>query len=166
MTDGIMDNVRKDIGLTKEDWRKSEFYEDSYKMAQDVTQEMMNSSVIVDFQSIAQDIKNQYLGDYFRGPSGHNYLVTEENFRNVYPNFLQSYEITLLAVSSVGVVSKYPDVQIIGHYHDGNVFLIPNNKVEEVISYYQSQITELGYKLGLKYKQELEVCSKFHVDLK
>lgn len=157
MMEGIMENIRKDIGLTKEDWRRSEFFEESYKLAQEVTQEMMNSSVIIDFQSIAQEIKNKYLDDYFVGPSGSRYLVTEENFRRVYPNYLQSYEITLLAVSSVNVVKRYPDVQIIGHYHDGNVFLIPNHQIDEVINYYQEQVTELGYKLGLKYKQQLEV---------
>lgn len=158
MMEGIMDNIRKDTGLTKGEWRSSgDLYETSYKLAQEVTGEMMNSSVILDFQSIAQDIKKQYIDDQFEGPSGHVYRVSEENFRNVYPNFLQSYEITLLAVSTNRVIRKYPDVQVIGHYHDGNVFLIPNNIVNEVVAYYKLEVENLGKEIGLHYKQSLEV---------
>jgi phage/plasmid-associated DNA primase len=158
MMEGIMDNIRKDTGLTKGEWRSSgDLYETSYKLAQEVTGEMMNSSVILDFQSIAQDIKKQYIDDQFEGPSGHVYRVSEENFRNVYPNFLQSYEITLLAVSTNRVIRKYPDVQVIGHYHDGNVLFIPNNIVNEVVDSYKSEVENLGKEIGLHYKQSLEV---------
>lgn len=40
------------------------------------------------------------------GSSGQRYLVTENNFRNVYPNWLQSYEITLLSVPFIELVQK------------------------------------------------------------
>lgn len=105
----------------------------------------MNSSVILDFQAIAQDIKSQYIDDQFEG--GHVYRVSEENFRNVYPNFLQSYEITLLGVSTNRVASKYPGVQVIGHYHDGNVLFIPNSILSEVVTAYQLEVESLGKEL-------------------
>lgn len=157
MMEGIMENIRKDVGLTKQEWRDSSLYEDSYRLAQNVTEEMMRSSIIIDFQSIAQYIYDQYLGEELKGPSGHSYKVTEVNFRNVYPNWLQSYEITLLAVSTLKVLNKYPNVELIGHYHDGNVLVIPEDIRDEVIQYYQQNVTSLGYQIGLKYKQELEI---------
>ncbi len=157
MMEGIIDNFRKDVGMTKPDWRKSSHYEKAYSLAQDVTEEMMNSSVVLDFRHIADLIKAQYIDKEFIGPTNHIYKVTEENFRNVFPNYLQSYEITLLGMSALAVAEKYPEVEFIGHYHDGNVLLIPNVILEEVISYYQEQVTLIGLQLKLAYKQELEV---------
>lgn len=95
------------------------------------------------------------------GPSGHSYRVTEINFRNVYPNWLQSYEITLLSVPLLEVVKKFTSVELIGHYHDGNVIMCKTEDVEEVKTYYSQKVTELGFQLGLKYKQELEVKAIF-----
>jgi hypothetical protein len=161
MMEGIMDSVREDIGVTKDQWKDHPLKEETYSIAQNITQEMMNSSIIVDFQSIAQYIKNVYLNEHMIGPSGQSYLVTENNFRNVYPNWLQSYEITLLSVPFIELVKEYPSVEIIGHYHDGNVIMCKTEDVENVITYYNKKVTELGFKLGLKYKQELEVKAIF-----
>ena len=117
----------------------------------------MNSSIIKDFQNVAQYVKSTYMDEELRGPSGHCYRVSEINFRNVYPNWLQSYEITLLAYPIVQLTKEYPSIEVIGHYHDGNVLLLPMEIHEEVISRYQEEVTKLGYKLGLSYPQKLEI---------
>ncbi len=161
MMEGIIDNFRKDVGMTKPDWRKSSHYEKAYSLAQDVTSEMINSSVVLDFRHIAEIIKAEYIGKEFIGPTNHNYKVTEENFRNVFPNYLQSYEITLLGMSALDVAEKFPEVQFIGHYHDGNVLLIRNDILQQVIYYYQERVTYYGLQLKLAYKQELEVKQIF-----
>ena len=70
-------------------------------------------------------------------------------------------EITLLSVPFLELVQKYPSVEIIGHYHDGNLIICKTEDVEEVIKYYNTKVTELGFQLGLKYKQELEVKAIF-----
>lgn len=57
--------------------RESEIYEESYAMAQGVTNEMQNSSVIADFRSISKMIYESYKEDYLVGPTGHRYWVDE-----------------------------------------------------------------------------------------
>jgi phage/plasmid-associated DNA primase len=161
MIEGIIDSLRKDIGMTKPDFRKSIHYEPSYSLAQEVSSEMMNSGVVIDLRHIADIIKAQYIDKEFICPTNQIYKVTEENFRFVFPNYLQSYEISLLGLSSLAVYKKYPEVQFIGHYHDGNVLLIPNSILEEVITYYKQQVTLIGMTLKLAYKQELEVKEIF-----
>lgn len=157
MMEGILESVREEVGMTKDEFRKSDIYETTYKTAQETTSFMMNSSIIKDFQNVAQYVKSTYMDEELRGPSGHCYRVSEINFRNVYPNWLQSYEITLLAYPIVQLTKEYPSIEVIGHYHDGNVLLLPMEIHEEVISRYQEEVTKLGYKLGLSYPQKLEI---------
>lgn len=69
-------------------------------------------------------MKEQYVGHSMTGPNGSTWKVTEENQRKGYPQYLISFEISLLGKSTLNVIKKYPRVEMIGHYHDGAVLAI------------------------------------------
>jgi hypothetical protein len=144
MNEGIIDSIREDVGMTKETFRKSSIYEEAYETARKVTDQMQNSAIIQDFRDIASYIKKTNNEKYLIGPTGHKYLVNDHNFRMAYPNYLQSYEFYLLANGTLRTFEKFPEIEVIGHYHDGNTFAVPIKEKAEVISYYNKQIRELG----------------------
>lgn len=60
MMNGILESFRKDIGLNGPAFKASTFYEECHTIARNVTGEMMNSSVIVDFKAISEWIRKAY----------------------------------------------------------------------------------------------------------
>lgn len=157
MIEGIMDSFRKDAGFTQDEWKDSPEFEYCHTIARNVTKEMQNSSVITDFRSISNQIKETYMDDFLIGPTGHSYRVTEVDFPTSYANYLQSFEFALLADTSLRVMEKYPEVEIIGHFHHGNVLIIPKSQKDEIIELFGKQVTKLGSDLGLGYPQRIEV---------
>ena len=101
---------------------------------------MQNSEVISDFQDISAYINKSYMNEYRAGPTGQSYLVSENFFRSAYPNFLQSFEFALLAQATLEVIEKYPQVTLIGHYHDGNVIAFPQEVLEESLQYLKERV--------------------------
>nr|QYC94343.1 putative phage/plasmid DNA primase [Oedogonium sp. 210] len=161
MITGIMENHRKMLGLTPDQFRKSSFYEELHAQARDVATEMMNSEVVLDFRAVSSRVQEEYKGEIMIGPTGHSYIVTDESFKTAYPNFLQSFEFALLAQSSLNVLSKYKKIEVIGHYHDGNVVVVPKGSQDLIIEELKALMLLVGKSLGLCYKQELEVKSIF-----
>nr|YP_009710004.1 putative phage/plasmid DNA primase [Coleochaete scutata]QFU80109.1 putative phage/plasmid DNA primase [Coleochaete scutata] len=157
MINGILENFRKDLGLSNQEFLNSPFHEECHTIAREVTGEMMNSSIILDFREISERIKKEYLGDSLVGPTGHTYAVSEESFKSAYPNYLQSFEFALLAQTTLETMDTYPKVEIIGHYHDGNVLALPIDSKDEIIGFMLERIGQIGTDLGLRYKQKLEV---------
>jgi P4 family phage/plasmid primase-like protien len=161
MINGILESFRKDLGLTEREFKDSTYYEDCHTIARNVTQEMMNSSVIMDFKAISEWIHKAYLNEYLIGPTGHSYLVTDETFKTAYPNFLQSFEFALLAQTTLETIEKYPKVQVLGHYHDGSVIALPLEAKDEILEFMLQKISYIGSDLGLRYKQKLEIKRTF-----
>jgi hypothetical protein len=157
MMNGILDYFRKDLGLTNKQFISCSYYEECYKVAQDVTQEMMDSTIITDFRDISNYIFRGNVDEYLHGPTGHFYLVTEVDFKSAYPNYLQSYEFALLAQTSLEVMSEFPRVQLIGHFHDGNVWVVPIEEREAFVSSFGRILAQIGSDIGLRYKQKIEV---------
>jgi hypothetical protein len=157
MNEGIIDSIREDVGLEKQIFKKSSMYEQAYEIARKVTDQMQNSAIIQDFRNVATYIKETYMEDYLIGPTGHKYLVDDKTFRTAYPNYLQSYEFYLLAEGVLRTLESFPDIKIIGHYHDGNTLAIPKNQKEEVIQAYNDNVEEIGIELKLLYPQKMEV---------
>lgn len=156
MIEGILDAFRKDIGVTQSQFKISPDYEYFHTIARTVTQEMQKSSVITDFRSVSNTIKETYMDEYLIGPTGHGYKVTEDSFRSAYPNFLQSYEFALLADTTLRVMEEF-DVELIGHYHDGNVLIVPKDSQNLLIQRFSDKLEKLGKVLGLRYPQRIEV---------
>lgn len=157
MINGILDSFRKDLGLSEREFRNTSYYEDCHQVARDIVNEMMNSSVIMDFKAISEWIRKAYDSDFLVGPTGHSYFVSEETFKTAYPNYLQSFEFALLAQTTLETIKSFPSVEVIGHYHDGNVLAIKVSEKDEVLNFMFDRIGQIGSALGLRYKQKLEV---------
>ena len=165
MTEGIMESFRLDLGLRPREFKDFKDYEHLSTIARKVVEVMQNSSVITDFRDIAQHIKESYMDDYLIGPTGHSYKVDEHSFRSAYPNYLQSYEFYLLAKATLETIKKFgQNVEVLGHYHDGNTLAVKRHLKDEVISYYSLMVKQFGQALGLHYPQDLEVKRCFMLD--
>lgn len=54
-------------------------------------------------------------------------------------------------------MKSYPKVELIPHFHDGNVLAVPTHQVEEFTTSLQRGVTAQGGMLGLRYPQKLVV---------
>jgi len=157
MSTGIHENFRKNTGLVPKDYKESSYYPIADEMANEVINVMRSSDIIAQLKSTSVTLKEAYLGTNITGPTGESWLVTEENWSSVYANYLITFEIALLGKSTLNVIEKYPAVEIIGHYHDGCVLMIPTANFDEIIEYHQDQIAKVGTDIGLQYTQKLEI---------
>lgn len=157
MITGIMEDLRKGLGLLPHDFRASEEYNKLHQLAREVATEMNDSEIVADFRTVSSRVMDEYNNDYLIGPTGHSYLVNNVTFKSSYPNYLQSFEFGLIAQSTLNTFVKYPDMLLIGHYHDGNVLVVPSDKLEEVLQSFQIEMKGLGQNLGLRYPQSFEV---------
>jgi P4 family phage/plasmid primase-like protien len=165
MIEGIMENFRKDLGVQKPEFKNLSFYEEMHNLAKELTREMQSSSVILDIRDLSSKLLNLYEESDLIGPTGHSYRVTKLNFKNVFPNYLQSFEFALLAHATLKTKDKY-NIEIIGHYHDGNVLAFKDETLDEAVDYMMNELTALGYKLGLNHPQKLEIrCTYPNIDL-
>lgn len=161
MINGILKEIRLEMGLTPKQFRENQDYNRHYQDAQQVANQMQHSTIIKTIRSLARQILLEYENKEFWGPSGHVYKVSKTNFINVYPNYLQSYEFPLISKATLEIIKKFPTVQLISHYHDGNVLLVPENQVEEIVSAMNEEVKLVGQKLGLQYPQALELKEEF-----
>lgn len=157
MIGGIMEMHRKDLGLTNEELKELPDYNNMYDDSQKIVDMMQHSAVITDFRSISQQVKEAYMNENLVGPTGHYYMVNEGEFYKNYPNWLQSFEFALLAETTIQIMHKYEDIELLGHYHDGNVLCIPRHRMESITSDLSAILEEVGKKLGLRYTQKLEI---------
>lgn len=157
MITGMMEEHRKNLGLTLTEFRNLRDFERIHASSREIAEIMQNSSVILDLRRISKDMKNAYLGDNLTGPTGHSYKVTEETFPSAYSNYLQSFEFALIADTTLQLVQMNKNIEVLGHFHDGNVLLIPKADLAETKSQYQAKLKMLGYSLGLGYEQRIEV---------
>lgn len=159
MMQGILEFFRKDLGFTQKQFLASSYYEECYTIAREIATEMSDSSIIVDFRDLSNYIYQANKEEYLVGPTGHGYLVTEHTFKGAYPNYLISYEFALLAQTTLEVMKEFPDSHLIGHFHDGNVIVVPTVQEEAFICRMSEVLANLGHDLGLRYKQKIEVKS-------
>lgn len=157
MMDGIMESERKKLGLTVKEFKSSTYYENLHRMSKEITSLMKDSEIVQEFQELSRRIKEENMGEKMRCPVGKEYLITEENFKSSYPNYLQGFEIALISQSCLKVKEKFETLEIMGHYHDGMVVSIKEENYEEVINEFQNEIEKVGKRMGLTYKQTFEV---------
>ena len=163
MIQGIMDSFRKDAGLTEDQFKESSFYFECKKIATDVAAQMDNSSVILDIRDIAKTFKESHPNAFLSCPTGQKYLLSEHNFNSNYANFLMSYEFSLLANGVLNTLKKYPQMEVIGHYHDGVVVTIPVKLSEDMLAEINYQLKIIGDCLKLAYPQVI-VCKQVYPD--
>lgn len=122
MIEGIMENYRKDIALTKAEFRKSSFYYECEQIAREVTLVMQNSSVMEDFRAISKFVSEAFKDEELIGPTGHKYLCTTTTFKSAYPNYLISYEFAMLFFdkkqlqATCNAKHEFPEIEVLEHY--------------------------------------------------
>ena len=157
MREGLIDWHRRSLGLTKEEFKNHPSFLEIEKGIVKLTSQMLNSHIIKEFSDLARFVLRTKKGEHFHCPTGHNFLISESNFRSSYSNYFQSYEFALLAQASLNTSQLFKDVQLLAHFHDGNTFMVPTIIKEEFIKCMQDQIGKVGLELELKYPQSLEV---------
>ena len=162
MVKGILENEAKTLGYSIPKFKDAPCYEEVKLMAESIADYMLESPVIKDYRAVAENLKQKFMDHNLVGPTGHHYFISDDaRFNSAYPMFLQSYEFYILSNAFLKVKEKYKDVELIGHYHDGNTALIPRDLKDEVVKYYQECINKLGDDLKLKHPVELEVKKEF-----
>jgi len=156
MINGTMEFMQKDMGMRPKEFRRCPMYEALHALARDVADFMNTTDILMDFRDISKFVKLSYEGKTIYGPTGHGYMIDEHNFRSSYPNFLQSYEFFLLAKATLTSLEKVPEAQLIGHFHDGNVVIVPELEAELYLSHMDEALGLLGNRLRLAYPQKVE----------
>lgn len=164
MIEGIMDNFRKNAGMTPAEFRECNDYEGFHTIARNVTRAMQDSSVVTDLRNVSSTLLNLYENEELVGPTGHKFNVDKHTFKTALPNYLQSFEFALLADATLKTKEKFPDMELLGHFHDGNVIAVPTNQMSSIIECFEQTLCNTGIGLGLKYKQKLEVKNLYPND--
>ena len=163
MLKAIMDAYRNDLGQTQAEFQTSEYYDECQRRATDVVRQMNRSKIVQDFRDISEYVHELYKYRDLIGPTKHKYPVSNSfhAFKTSFANFLASYEFALIANTVLNVVKNYPKIEVIGHYHDGVVVVVPWDQKEEIVKAFNDEIGEVGYDLCLAYKQSIE-CKNVH----
>lgn len=156
MINGTLDFMRKEIGLTQAQFDNAPYYEALYALARDVATFVNNTNIIEDFRNISSIIKKEFDGQFIKGPTDHEFKIDGHQFMTSYPNFLQSFEFYLLAQATLKTLEQVPGSELIGHYHDGNVIIVPSSARDEYISLINGHLEKLRQDLELGYKQVIE----------
>ena len=157
MVTGTMEFFRKEIGVTKNEFRKAKYYEALHALARDVSEFVNGTDIIQDFRDVSSFLFKTYKGKSLRGPTGHTYQIrNEDEFRSAYPNFLQSFEFYLLAKSTL-LTSEEMKFTVIGHFHDGNVVMVKTDEVSKYEELMNANLEKLRNDLRLYYPQTIEI---------
>lgn len=156
MINGTLDFMRKEIGLTQKQFDNAPYHKALEALARDVAAFVNNTSIIEDFRNISSIIKKDFDGQLIKGPTDHEYKIDDHQFMTSYPNFLQSFEFYLLAQATLKTLDEVPDSELIGHYHDGNVVIVPTSQANHYISLINKHLEALRRDLGLGYEQVVE----------
>lgn len=158
MREGILDSFAKDAGLKLSDSKDTPDFTKGDDLAGNIAGVMMESSIIKDFRSLSNHIYETYLDDGLVGPTGRKFTYSSgEDFMKAYPNWLQCYEFYILSQATIQTIKYHPEVRVIGHFHDGNVLLIPKAQRDKIVNTYTSEVKKLGKDLNLSYPMGLEI---------
>lgn len=157
MNTGILESVRIDAGMTKAQFKDSDIKKKAEPVAKRVVDQMMNFLVVKDVRNVAAHIRDEYDGKFMIGPTCHKYLIdNDEDFSSGYLNFLQSYEFYLIATGTLLLKEKYPAIEVIGHYHDGNTIAVSRGTEDRVTKDFNSLVEKLGKELSFHDIQTLK----------
>lgn len=93
MIGSILDGTRKQAGLTPAEWKQSPMFLETEILSNKLVGFIIGHPIIIAFQSLSKDLVKDYEGSRLQGPSGYCYHINEHSFKNVFPCFLQSYEL-------------------------------------------------------------------------
>lgn len=102
--------------MTTAQFRKNLDFEGVDVIAKNVANYINSMSFIQELRDLYKYVYEITVDEMLKGPTGHQYKVTDlDNFRKIFPNFLQSYEFALLGQSTIRTMRKYPDSELLYH---------------------------------------------------
>ena len=107
-------------------------------------------------QDVSKYIRDTHLDEYLECPTGHRYRVSDQSLKSSYANDLSSYELALVAQATCETLEALPEVELIGHYHDGNVVMVPLDERSRLLELIGERVKQIGDRLGLRYPQRIE----------
>ena len=156
MIDGILTFMREEIGLTQQQFKDAPYFLALEALARDVASFVNNTKIIEDFRNVSHIMQREFDGQLIKGPTDHEFKIDKHQFMSNYPNFLQSFEFYLLAQATLNTLHEVPNSELIGHFHDGNVVIIPRGEINVYISTMNRHLEVLRQDLGLAYEQVVE----------
>lgn len=156
MINGTLDFMRKEIGLTQSQFDNAPYKQALYALARDVASFVNNTGIIEDFRNISKIIKRDFNGQFIKGPTDHEFKIDDHQFMSSYPNFLQSFEFYLIAQATLTALHQVPGSELLGHYHDGNVVIVPEQHAYHYIEIINNHLELLRQDLALAYEQVVE----------
>lgn len=155
MTRGIIEKWRKDAGLTPSEWKSLPESKQTLERAQSIVRILTNTEILGELRELSSFLEHEWNGKVIKCPTGHEYLVTHESFASNYASYLQSYEICLVAESILGSHDEVPELEALGHFHDGALLLYPDGI--ELFPLLSKHLQKASEQLGLVYPQRWEV---------
>ena len=155
MTRGIIEKWRKDAGLTPSEWKSLPESKQTLERAQSIVRILTNTEILGELRELSSFLEHEWNGKVIKCPTGHEYLVTHESFASNYASYLQSYEICLVADSILGSHDEVPELEALGHFHDGALLLYPDGI--ELFPLLSKHLQKASEQLGLVYPQRWEV---------
>ena len=154
----VLETKRKELGLKPADFKESSLYKEFVEEAEIIGALAAQSSVYKCFRSVAIYFKKLYVNQTVVGPSGYVLVVDEENYRSQYSNYLQDFERAIKCEFCLRLVKAFPGTEVLLDLHDGITVAVPTERLEEIELFLISETKEIGYGLGLKHDQVMEIA--------
>ena len=107
MIEGVVESEAKQAGMTTTQFRKTEDFEGIHVIAKEIAFHMEGTTFVRELRDLYNHVFSIHENQVIIGPTGHQYPVTDkDNFRKVFPNFLQSFEFALLAQSALNTIES------------------------------------------------------------
>ena len=141
-----MDKEAKQAGMTTAQFRKTLDFEGVDVIAKNVANYINSMSFIQELRDLYKYVYEITVDEMLKGPTGHQYKVTDlDNFRKIFPNFLQSYEFALLRQSTIRTMRKYPDSELLYHFHDSNVIAVRRDEKIDFLDDLNKEVEKTGF---------------------
>jgi phage/plasmid-associated DNA primase len=167
MMSSILEKEREAHGMSTTEFQKWSGYGSLKAQVGLLVKEMMSTDIILAIREASQNIikyskeightllshtSNQTKSCALKLTNGEYYKFIEMDFKNGFANVLQDYEFYLVSKTILDVVKIYPNLLVIGHFHDGITIYIPemdlNKKDYDEIRAKQAVLEDINKVLG------------------
>jgi hypothetical protein len=136
--DAMIKSTTKELSIKLSDLKNNSQYQDLYAeveaRADTLVNIMDNSRVVNAIRDVFKIMRSKESGTVFQSPCGYSFTLNEDTrksdrFRELFPRYMQGYEFSIIALTSLLLYRKYPnDIEFLLHIHDGNVFVCKADK--------------------------------------
>ncbi len=152
MSEGCIKKTTEYISLTELEFRKYELFQETEKKSKEIAEAIQQLDLVKEFKDVSTYSRHTYKDQSFQGPTGHQFLINDDEFGSSFDNYLQFFEFTLIAQSTLNTMKKFQgQCDLIIHAHDGNAIAVKKDIEHEFINHLNKEVLQTGKKLGLKF---------------